>query len=428
RALARANDELASEIDERKRIEVELQMAKDAAVAADKAKSEFLANMSHEIRTPLNGIINCTELCLDTRTSLEQQEYLDLVRFSAKHLLRIITDILDFSKIEAGKLEMEEIQFSLYDQLEHAVSVLAARAHKKGLEIAWRAALDVPDQLIGDPGRLFQIFVNLIGNSIKFTEKGEVVVSAQVHNIYLDRVELIFAVKDTGVGIPKAKQSLLFQAFSQVDSSTTRWLYGGTGLGLVISSKLAAAMAGKMWVESEGKGSIFYFTAAFDIPPSCDLPLIEHSQQVRFSIFFHSPFTFDRASLGQAKLEASPEEHKSLKILVAEDNIVNQRVAVSLLRKWGHSAVIACNGAEAIEKASQETFDLILMDVQMPICDGFQATTKIREMEKNKGMSSTPIVAMTAHAMFGDGDRCIAAGMDGYISKPLNAKKLQELL
>ncbi|XP_024535096.1 uncharacterized protein LOC9658361 [Selaginella moellendorffii] len=610
RALARANDELASEIDERKRIEVELQMAKDAAVAADKAKSEFLANMSHEIRTPLNGIINCTELCLDTRTSLEQQEYLDLVRFSAKHLLRIITDILDFSKIEAGKLEMEEIQFSLYDQLEHAVSVLAARAHKKGLEIAWRAGLDVPDQLIGDPGRLFQIFVNLIGNSIKFTEKGEVVVSAQVHNIYRDRVELIFAVKDTGVGIPKAKQSLLFQAFSQVDSSTTR-LYGGTGLGLVISSKLAAAMAGKMWVESEGKGSIFYFTAAFDIPPSCDLPLspkidglkgikalvvddhitslgilvsmlkawgmiVETSLTVEdakhaLQLASHSkPFqvllvdlwqpgskaaelvhyvqerpgligksrikeikrllssggsvgncsstiqmlveevdpefpagthhtdrrAFEKsgsselprlvdstevpsiimltsidhtdgercrnlgvelytskpikrallirtlqAAIGihkndalriehsqQAKLEASPEEHKSLKILVAEDNIVNQRVAVSLLRKWGHSAVIACNGAEAIEKASQETFDLILMDVQMPICDGFQATTKIREMEKNKGMSSTPIVAMTAHAMFGDGDRCIAAGMDGYISKPLNAKKLQELL
>ncbi|XP_002967448.2 uncharacterized protein LOC9635761 [Selaginella moellendorffii] len=637
RDLARANEILATEIEERKRMEMELQMAKDVAVAADKAKSEFLANMSHEIRTPLNGIINCTELCLDTQTSTEQQEYLELVRFSAKHLLRIITDILDFSKIEAGKLEMEDIQFSLYDQLEHAVSVLAARAHKKNLELAWSADADVPDQIVGDPGRLFQVFVNLIGNGIKFTEDGEVVVLAKLQNKTKETVELLFSVNDTGVGIPKNKQSLLFQAFSQVDSSTTR-LYGGTGLGLVISSKLAAAMGGRMWVESEGQGSTFYFTATFHVPvsvpgtspplgveslkdvsslvvddnktsrdilvrmlrawgmvvesangvedalsafqraaqrgqpfrvllldmwlkgtsatdlvkslqenpsliqsrstarplsgvssssqtihcnrlcngdhevePECpsilirghnklpngiihkhrgspaqssksqvaeqnfstpsegtkcldqnlkDTPMLpivmltslEHSDAARckqIGVDVHTSKPIKRALLKRAlnaalgipedpeivsqepqgrSLKQIPEgQSKGLKILVAEDNVVNQRVAMTLLQKWGHATVLACNGSEAVEQSSKEFFDLVLMDVQMPICDGFQATREIRELEKSSGVR-TPIVAMTAHAMSGDGDRCIAAGMDGYISKPLNAKKLKDLL
>uniref|UniRef100_A0A7I4AW14 histidine kinase n=1 Tax=Physcomitrium patens TaxID=3218 RepID=A0A7I4AW14_PHYPA len=665
RELARVNDALKAEIEERKRVEEEVKKAKDAALQADKMKSQFLANMSHEIRTPLNGIINCTELCLDTRTSPEQQEYLDLVRFSAKHLLRIITDILDFSKIEAGKLEMEDIQFSLYDQLEHAVSVLAVRANKKGLELACQVDHTVPDQIIGDPGRLFQVFVNLIGNSIKFTAEGEVIVSAKVKSRNEDNIELLFSVRDTGIGIPKQKQSLLFQAFSQVDSSTTR-LYGGTGLGLVISSKLAAAMGGTMWVESEGKGSTFSFTANFHIPPACDLPsslnveslknmhvlvvddnnvnrnilvdmlkvwgmisegvdgiepakvalqkAADADQQFRVLLldmwlhgkdaselvnFLHerpnllgtSPritplhkgdsnlmvravgdleesesesegdevdpevpdsvrMSLEDASLnknqkdkndnslsrdsdgsgnsdksisrilkgsslrsqesqirlGRASLnrpisrpgsanghvpsiimltsvdhsdatkcrqlgvqvhiskpvkrvvlvralhlalgisDSKPmaqegksvteiaEPSRGLHILVAEDNIVNQRVAVTLLQKWGHTTVLACNGQEAVEKSAEEDFDLILMDVQMPVLDGFQATTKIREMESNRDPSRgkrarfMPVVAMTAHAMSGDAERIISAGMDGYISKPLNAKKLQELL
>jgi signal transduction histidine kinase/DNA-binding response OmpR family regulator len=655
--LARVNEVLKVEIIERKRVEEEVKKAKDAALQADKMKSQFLANMSHEIRTPLNGIINCTELCLDTRTSPEQQEYLDLVRFSAKHLLRIITDILDFSKIEAGKLEMEDIQFSLYDQLEHAVSVLAARANKKGLELACQVDRSVPDQIIGDPGRLFQIFVNLIGNSIKFTAEGEVIVSAKVKSRDGDNIELLFSVRDTGIGIPKQKQSLLFQAFSQVDSSTTR-LYGGTGLGLVISSKLAAAMGGTMWVESEGKGSTFSFTANFHIPPACDLPsslnveglkdthvlvvddnavsrailvdmlkvwgmisegvdgidsakaalqeAADADQQFRVLLldmwlhgkdaselvhFLHekphllgstpriTPLHKGDSSLmvravgdledsesesegdevdpevpvsvrksleerdpnfrrhdedrtsGALSREGSENSNKSdsrilkrrrdsqnnrlarppsrpasasgqvpsiimltsvdhsdatrcrqlgvqvhiskpvkrvvlvralhlalgvadsrpvteegtttaeisrpskgLHILVAEDNIVNQRVAVTLLQKWGHTTVLACNGLEAVEKSTEEDFDLILMDVQMPVLDGFQATTKIREMEKKRDPSRgkrfrfMPVVAMTAHAMSGDAERIMAAGMDAYISKPLNAKKLQELL
>uniref|UniRef100_A0A7I4EJ37 histidine kinase n=1 Tax=Physcomitrium patens TaxID=3218 RepID=A0A7I4EJ37_PHYPA len=682
RELAEVNAALTIEIEERKRVEEEVKKAKDAALQADKMKSQFLANMSHEIRTPLNGIINCTELCLDTRTSPEQQEYLDLVRFSAKHLLRIITDILDFSKIEAGKLEMEDIQFSLYDQLEHAVSVLAARANKKGLELACQVDHTVPDQIIGDPGRLFQVFVNLIGNSIKFTAEGEVIVSAMVKSRNGDNIELLFSVRDTGIGIPKQKQSLLFQAFSQVDSSTTR-LYGGTGLGLVISSKLAAAMGGTMWVESEGKGSTFSFTANFHIPPACDLPsslnveslkdmhvlvvddnsvnraiLVDmlkvwgmvsegvdgielakialqraadadrkfrvllldmwlHGKDASELVYFlherpnllgstpriiplhkgdsnlmvrsvgdleesdsesegdevdpevpdsvrknlknydtkksledragnnsfretdalgssdksishilkgstlrsqdsqcrlgksnltrplarpglanghvpsiimltsvdHSDATkcrqlgvqvhiskpvkrvvlvralhvalgisdskavaqgqpygnLSRTDLGQENGEGKAvaeiaQPSRGLHILVAEDNIVNQRVAVTLLQKWGHTTVLACNGHEAVEKSAEEDFDLILMDVQMPVLDGFQATTKIREMEKNRDPSRgkrvrfMPVVAMTAHAMSGDAERIISAGMDGYISKPLNAKKLQELL
>ncbi|XP_024384382.1 uncharacterized protein [Physcomitrium patens] len=665
RELAEVNAALTIEIEERKRVEEEVKKAKDAALQADKMKSQFLANMSHEIRTPLNGIINCTELCLDTRTSPEQQEYLDLVRFSAKHLLRIITDILDFSKIEAGKLEMEDIQFSLYDQLEHAVSVLAARANKKGLELACQVDHTVPDQIIGDPGRLFQVFVNLIGNSIKFTAEGEVIVSAMVKSRNGDNIELLFSVRDTGIGIPKQKQSLLFQAFSQVDSSTTR-LYGGTGLGLVISSKLAAAMGGTMWVESEGKGSTFSFTANFHIPPACDLPsslnveslkdmhvlvvddnsvnraiLVDmlkvwgmvsegvdgielakialqraadadrkfrvllldmwlHGKDASELVYFlherpnllgstpriiplhkgdsnlmvrsvgdleesdsesegdevdpevpdsvrknlknydtkksledragnnsfretdalgssdksishilkgstlrsqdsqcrlgksnltrplarpglanghvpsiimltsvdHSDATKCRqlgvqvhiskpvkrvvlvralhVALGISDSKAVAQQGKAvaeiaqpsrgLHILVAEDNIVNQRVAVTLLQKWGHTTVLACNGHEAVEKSAEEDFDLILMDVQMPVLDGFQATTKIREMEKNRDPSRgkrvrfMPVVAMTAHAMSGDAERIISAGMDGYISKPLNAKKLQELL
>nr|PNR48425.1 hypothetical protein PHYPA_012901 [Physcomitrium patens] len=664
RELAEVNAALTIEIEERKRVEEEVKKAKDAALQADKMKSQFLANMSHEIRTPLNGIINCTELCLDTRTSPEQQEYLDLVRFSAKHLLRIITDILDFSKIEAGKLEMEDIQFSLYDQLEHAVSVLAARANKKGLELACQVDHTVPDQIIGDPGRLFQVFVNLIGNSIKFTAEGEVIVSAMVKSRNGDNIELLFSVRDTGIGIPKQKQSLLFQAFSQVDSSTTR-LYGGTGLGLVISSKLAAAMGGTMWVESEGKGSTFSFTANFHIPPACDLPsslnveslkdmhvlvvddnsvnraiLVDmlkvwgmvsegvdgielakialqraadadrkfrvllldmwlHGKDASELVYFlherpnllgstpriiplhkgdsnlmvrsvgdleesdsesegdevdpevpdsvrknlknydtkksledragnnsfretdalgssdksishilkgstlrsqdsqcrlgksnltrplarpglanghvpsiimltsvdHSDATkcrqlgvqvhiskpvkrvvlvralhvalgiSDSKAVAQGKAVAEiAQPSRGLHILVAEDNIVNQRVAVTLLQKWGHTTVLACNGHEAVEKSAEEDFDLILMDVQMPVLDGFQATTKIREMEKNRDPSRgkrvrfMPVVAMTAHAMSGDAERIISAGMDGYISKPLNAKKLQELL
>lgn len=592
--LARANDGLAKEVEERKRIEGELEKAKDIAIAANRSKSEFLANMSHEIRTPLNAIVNFTELCLGTEITPEQHEHLDYVRFAAQHLLRLITDILDFSKIEAGKLEMEEMQFSLFDQLEHAVSVLAARASKAGLELCCSIDADVPDIIVGDPGRLLQIFVNLIGNGIKFTKEGEVVISASVKSRAAEFVELLFAVKDTGLGIPESKQSLLFKAFSQVDSSTQR-VYGGTGLGLVISAKLAAAMGGRMWVESDGaenRGSTFWFTARFRAPVSppptvqlfkdafalvvddnqtsqeilvdllkswgmvakgatnveaakSALQQASHSGQpynvvlldmwlngadafelvhylranpsLLAKYFTEAPTLGDQSEnksigrvSGQTEMLALPKSRleiqespavsqqqtsdiplavimltsvnltdvtrckelgtkfhttkpvrrsllvrvlqsalgtqdeisdlgqasnsgenltRSLHILVAEDNVVNQKVVIKLLQKWGHTFVLACNGAEAVELSLKEAFDLILMDVQMPICDGFEATSRIREIQKaNSNEKHIPIVAMTAHAMTGDGDRCISAGMDFYISKPLNSKKLQELL
>ncbi|MCO5579739.1 hypothetical protein L7F22_033599 [Adiantum nelumboides] len=625
--LANANDVLAREIEERRRIESELEKAKDIAMAADRSKSEFLANMSHEIRTPLNAIINFTELCLDTQITPEQQEHLDYVRFAAQHLLRLITDILDFSKIEAGKLEMEEIQFSLFEQLEQSLSVLAARAWKSGLELCCDFSADVPDQLVGDPGRLLQIFVNLIGNGIKFTKRGEVVVSVSVKSKAANMVELLFAVKDSGLGIPQSKQSLLFQAFSQVDSSTQR-VYGGTGLGLAISSKLASAMGGKMWGESEGTeglGSTFWFTAKFKLCPSsnhslgadpevfkivralvvddnttslrilvdllkswgmtahgvestkaaklvlengkgtgqkytvvlldmwlsgseasdlvyylqrrpsllqkyqpaanherkqnmlshcsqqpspavqcngqegdteqeedlhysgmsncpgiqenCEhqdvkianenlnsvteshsegtvlsaiimLTSVNHTDLIRCKELGISAHTSkpikrsllsrvlqstlgiqDKTSFDEGKnVKESKATNKCLHILIVEDNPVNQRVAIKLLHKWGHTTVLAGNGVEAVEQAATQQFDIILMDVQMPVCDGFEATAKLREIERAQNKRHTPIVAMTAHAMMGDGEYCIAAGMDYYISKPLNAKKLQELL